>query len=406
MSIKNYILSFTVLSSMAVSGCTLFPVTGPHSDDIRSDASLNIKLKTEDTVDEAGTDYALVQVTKPLITTIEAGAREKKLTDAMVWPAQEEGDNILVAVGDRLSITVFESRPGGLFVPLEPGINQGNFVDLPSQTIDENGYLTIPYAGRIEAAGKFVHEIEQDIVQKLQRKAIDPQIVISFEDRGGSEISVVGAVNAATRYSLNFNKEKVLDAIARAGGPNIEGYETMVNLQRNGREYEIRFPALMEIPAKNVYLKPNDTVYLSSEPETFALFGATGFAGEYQFNTRHLKLSEALARGQGLNDLQADPSEVYVYRLENKSYIDQLIALENDDQASQSNKLDLLESQVPTAYKFDLREGGGFFLTQQFPIEDGDIVYVGNAETVEVLKFLSLLNPGSVTTVNTRTAGD
>src|SRR5215471_12236648 len=39
-------------------------------------------------------------------------------------------------------------RPaGGLFIPLEAGIRPGNFIRLPNQAVDNNGNITVPYAG-------------------------------------------------------------------------------------------------------------------------------------------------------------------------------------------------------------------------------------------------------------------
>jgi polysaccharide export outer membrane protein len=62
--------------------------------------------------------------------------------------------------------------------------------------------------------------------------------------------------------------------------------------------------------------------------------------------------------------------------------------------------------EMSVIYKFDLRDPYGYFLSQKFPIVNNDVIYIGNAETVELLKLLNIVNPSSVTTINTRQVGN
>jgi protein involved in polysaccharide export with SLBB domain len=61
---------------------------------------------------------------------------------------------ITLGIGDVVSVTIFEREPGGLFVPSEPGARPGNFVTLPDQVVDNNGNITVPYAGTVRALGR------------------------------------------------------------------------------------------------------------------------------------------------------------------------------------------------------------------------------------------------------------
>lgn len=401
---KNTLLTFLAFStSLALSSCTTLPVAGPHSDDIRGGAAVSAKLPEPVATAEAPAPeqgYVLIEVTQPLLSLMKTREEMVSTLESKDWPAFMENQAVLLNVGDTLSVSLYESQAGGLFVPAEAGVRPGNFIEISPQTIDKSGNITIPYAGAIKAAGRSAGEIEKAIVSALKDKAIEPQAVVSVTRRGGSEVSILGAVNNPQRYPLNFNGEKILDAISRAGGPSAAGYDTIVKLQRGGKESFIRFDRLVQDADRNIFLLPNDTVYLLNEPKRFNLFGAVEFPNEYDFDTTNLTLSKAVGKGGGLNDDKADPSEVYIYRREDKNYL-QYLNLDVD-----SGSFDAFADIVPVVYKVDLRDAGGYFVAQQIPVRDNDVVYVSNAETTELQKFLAIMNPTSVTTINTRSAVD
>ena len=83
-------------------------------------------------------------------------------------------------VGDTVGVTIFESAAGGLFIPSEGSVRPGNFIELPNQLVDKSGYITVPYAGPIRAAGRTPQEVEGEIVQKLKARAIEPQAVVTL----------------------------------------------------------------------------------------------------------------------------------------------------------------------------------------------------------------------------------
>jgi polysaccharide export outer membrane protein len=64
------------------------------------------------------------------------------------------------------------------------------------------------------------------IVNNLKPRAIEPQAVVALVDQRASSVSVLGEVNTPTRFPANASGERLLDAIARAGGPRNPGYET------------------------------------------------------------------------------------------------------------------------------------------------------------------------------------
>src|SRR5262249_37920585 len=142
-----------------------------------------------------------------------------------------------------------------------------------------------------------------------------------------SLISVLGDVNTPARFPAAQAGERLLDAITRGGGPKSQGFDSWVMLERDGRRATLPFGALVYEPSNNIYVRPNDTIYLYREPQTFLAFGATGSGAlgvpnQFPFDQWRLSLAEAVAKAGGLNDLRADPGAVFIYRGEPRKLLE------------------------------------------------------------------------------------
>jgi polysaccharide biosynthesis/export protein len=298
-------------------------------------------------------------------------------------------------VGDIVSVTIFESSAGGLFIPTEASVRPGNFVTIPNQAVDDRGNISVPYAGIIRAKGRTQVEVQQAIVDALKNRAIEPQVVVSLVDQRTSLISVLGEVNRPARFPANMEAEKILDAITRAGGPKSQGFDTFVSLERGGRRATVPFGALVYQPSNNISVHAGDTIYVYTEPQTFLAFGATvsgavavgggggGGAGgsQLRFDAWRVTLAEAMARAGGLNDALAEPASVFLYRGEPR-------------QVAQRLGVDCSKFEgpiIPIIYNVNLRDPAGFFLATAFEIRNKDVLYVSNATSVQITKFLLYL---------------
>jgi polysaccharide biosynthesis/export protein len=347
--------------------CSIFPASGPASSDIR-----------KGTQDPASLPYALVRVTPDVEKVLE----RKTPRIAQVFPERGGPAEIRFGIGDVISVTVFESAAGGLFIPLEAGVRPGNYITLPNQAVDNNGNITVPYAGTIRAKGLTVVEVQASIVDKLKNRAFDPQAVVAVVEQRASSISVLGEVGAPSRFPVNPNGERLLDVIARAGGPRNPGYDTWVMLERNSHQASAPFAALINLPANNVWVKPQDTVYVYTQPLTFTAFGASGTQGHVPFAAWRLSLAEALGKAAGLNDNLADPASVFLYRGEPRELAEAL----GVDCAKFSGPI------IPIIYNLNLRDPSGYFLAANFEMRNKDVIYTSNAYAVESTKFLSYLH--------------
>jgi polysaccharide biosynthesis/export protein len=382
-----------------LTACSQLPVDGPSQRDIRSGAATAL-------LTERGTivfDYAMVDITRSVVELADYVGPGSffRTFGAGHGPAPA----IRVGVGDIVQVSVFESASGGLFIPAEASVRPGNFVTLPSQTIDRSGTLTVPYAGDIKAAGRSIPEIQRDIEAKLANRAIEPQAVVAMVEQNASEVAVTGdVVSGANKFRIRPAGERVLDVIARSGGLRYPGYEIFVTLQRNNRRATVYFPALINHPGENIYVLPGDLIYVYREPQKFVAVGAlgsvnqtSGVTGQFAFDQERLSLNEALAKTGGLQDARADPTQVFVYRME---YRDTLARM-----GVNLSKFPPNQKFVPTIYRANFRDPSSFFYAQSFPMRNKDIIYAANADAVEVDKFLAYVSTITSTAAGSTTNG-
>jgi len=381
---------FALVVVTLLPACSLLPGTGPKSDAVNGNATAGVKSA-------APLPYVLVDVTADTIGFL---SQPNLITFQGVFPDKRAKPNQVVGVGDVLNISIFEAAPGGLFTPGQAaGARPGNFVDLPAQAVDQKGSISVPYAGEIPAAARTIPEIQQAIVARLRNRAIEPQVVVSLNQQHSSVVSVLGDVNTPGVLALNSVGERMLALIARAGGPKFEAVESYVTLQRDGQRVKVLLSRVVHDPRENIFIRPNDVIFLTRESPTFTALGALnqnvfGFNSEISFDVETLTLAQAMGKAGGLNDQQSDPSELYVYRYEDRHFLEKF--------GIDTTKFTL--EKIPTIYRLNLRDPSGMLLAAAFQMRTKDVMYVANAKVVDYYKLLVLINNTAVTTSTTANA--
>src|SRR6266702_7498712 len=378
------------LFAVGLASCGLLPNTGPRSDDIKADATAGVQSA-------ASLPYALVDVSADTIGFL---SQPNIISFKGEFPDKRPKPNQVVGVGDVLNISIFEAAPGGLFTPGQAaGARPGNFVDLPPQAVDQKGSVYVPYAGEIPAAARTIPEIQQAIVARLRNRAIEPQVVVSLNQQHSSVVSVLGDVNTPGVLALNSVGERLLALIARAGGPKYEAIESYVTLQRDGKRVKVLLSRVVHDPRENIFIRPNDVIFLTRESPSFTALGALnqnifGTNTEIPFDVETLTLAQAMGKSGGLNDQQSDPSEIYVYRYEDRRFLEKL--------GVDTTKFTL--DRVPTIYHVNLRDPAGMLLASAFQMKIKDVMYVANAKVVDYYKLLTLISNTAATTSATANA--
>ncbi|EJW11982.1 periplasmic protein WcbC [Rhodovulum sp. PH10] len=316
--------------------------------------------------------------------TVDVLANHEPSVLAGVFTDRRPPSSITFGVGDVVNVTIFEAAAGGLFIPIEAGVRPGNFVTLPSQTVDNDGNISVPYAGVIKAAGRTNVQVQNEIVNRIKNRAIEPQVVVSLGEQRTSLVSVVGDVRSPVRYpsAAAGAQDRITDAITRAGGISGNGWETWVLLERNGKRATVPFANLIYMPSNNIYVQPGDRIYVYREPMKFLAFGATGQQGEFNFDAWKINLAQAVAKAGGLYDLQADPGSVFLYRREPRE-VAELLGIDCSKYPT---------GLIPVIFTVSFQDPAGYFLATKLEMRPFDVLYVANAPQVDATKFLDFVN--------------
>jgi len=371
----------------ALSACTFLPSAGPSDYRIRKEAGR---------IAHGGASYQLLPVDGATIEALQrfaprpsyasAGGRDvMKLFRQRGIEALGQGSAQAIQPGDVVHVAIFEAG-GGLFQPMAADGRGGGtpVTSLPAQPIDQQGEITVPYAGRVRALGRLPSDLEQEITSLLTGKTVDPQVIVTVMQReGGDLVSVGGDVKASRQVPVTLAGTRLIDAITAAGGPTARPHEVMVTVTRHGTTRSDTLQSIFDSPGKNILLQPADTVLLRNVSLSYMVFGAGGTVGSVPIDVEDLTLAQAMAKTGGANDMRANPAAVFIYREESRKVLESV---------GKSAQLSPGSGPVPVIYHLQLQDPEGFFYANNFNVRDQDIVYYANATSVGVGKFMSLLN--------------
>lgn len=287
--------------------------------------------------------------------------------------------------GDVIEITILDTGEDGLFSSTDSKtLNLGRF------TVDSSGNVTLPFVGKQHVVNSSPEALQGTIVAGLKGSAVNPQAVVTVVDRPSSGFIVNGDVRSAGRFPLSARKEKVLDAIALAGGTTATPGAATVTLIRGSKRATAPIERVMNDSSQNVYLLPDDQLYVGKDAPTFTAFGAFKSVGEFEFEPDQLTLMQAFSRAGGLLDDQADARNFYVVR-------NQTIDSADDCTNTTNNSSAPYVSNKPAIYRVDMTDVSNLALMQQFKVMDGDILYAANSSMVNFAKLFTIFQKSAPT---------
>jgi polysaccharide biosynthesis/export protein len=281
----------------------------------------------------------------------------------------------VISPGDLIDVTVFEN------VKDDPLLgNTGQRVSGLSQLqVDGQGYIYIPYAGRIKAAGQTPEGLRQAITRQLEDQTPDPQVSITRAAGEGSTVSIAGQAGANGVYPIEASTRTLAAMLAKSGGVTIDPAVAIVRVTRGGRTGKVWLQDLYEDPSLDIALRPGDKIVVEEDTRSFIALGATGTQNLVPFESETLSALEAIATVGGLSTNAADPTGVFVLRDESEE-IARAVLGRND-----------LVGDQRIVYVLNLTEPTGLFEARDFQIRDGDTLYVTEAPFVQWQKTLGAI---------------
>lgn len=288
----------------------------------------------------------------------------------------------VIRPGDTLGLTVYENVDEGLLA--ERGVNSSVLEEVQ---VDGSGYIFVPYAGRIRAAGNTPERLRQIITEKLDAQTPDPQVLVRRVAGDGATVSLIGEVGAQGVYAIERPTRTLTAMLAQAGGVVIEPEIARITLIRGNERGTVWLQDLYEHGELDIALRSGDRILVEEDTRAYSALGATGAQSIVPFESQTLSAIEAIATVGGLNTNLADPTGVFVFRNEPAEIANAVLA-RND-----------LSGDQRIVYVLDLTEPTGMFMARDFSIRDGDTVYVTEAPYVQWQKTLSIIT-GTAAGVN------
>ncbi|WCM25712.1 polysaccharide export protein [Sphingomonas sp. QA11] len=351
--------------STSLAACATFPSSGPTGAQIQRDVArpqvpLGIKIIEVNNV-------ASLPPAEPQ-PTVDLPTLPPTPTD-MVGPGDVLGISIYEA-----GVTLFGRGPtaaAGIGGAVSGSFDtSANAQTLPPTRIDDNGNITVPYAGRLHVAGKTVGQIQTQIRDALNGMSQNPQVLVSLRDAISNTVIVGGEVARPGRLVLQTNRETLIDAIALAGGYRGNAKDLTLRINRQDHNFDIRYSALEKNPALDVGVYPGDRLTLVSDPQSYSVLGASGRVDLIPFSRSSLNLAEAVSTAGGSNPNAGDPAAIFLLRY--------VTSAEGHEE--------------PVVYHLNMMNVGSYFLAGRFPVRNKDILYFGNSKANQASKVASFVS--------------
>ncbi|MCX7567501.1 polysaccharide biosynthesis/export family protein [Sulfitobacter sp. F26169L] len=308
------------------------------------------------------------------ITSLTAARTGSSFPNELLSASGPSSD--VIRPGDTLSLTIFENIEDGVLARGNAGSTNLNSIQ-----VDGAGFIFIPYAGRVRAAGNSPNRLREIITNKLSALTPEPQVVVTRAPGDGATVSVLGdGVATQGVYPIQRSNDTLTELLAVAGGMTAPSEVVRISLLRNHKTGDFWFEDIYKNPRLNFTLRSGDQVLVERDPRTFTILGAIGEQTNQPFQSRQPSALEAVAQVGGLDSERADPTGIFVVREHSAGFVNTLL-----------QRTDIVTEQS-VIYVMDLTKPNGIPLARQFDIHDGDTIYVTEAPSIKWRKTFETIS--------------
>ena len=351
-------MRLTLIVAMALLAACSLPRSGPSKSEIYSGA-----------VEKGGNTHVIYvndHVARTTNFTPSYG-----FSNSFLGAGQVGADEI--RAGDVLGLAIWENVDDGLLTSLG-----ASSTALQEIQVDSGGYIFVPYAGRVQAAGNTPDQLRQVITERLATQTPDPAVTVTRVAGDGATVSVMGKVTAQGVYPIERPTRSLSAMLARAGGVSIEPEIAVITVKRGNNNGKVWLTDLYSNSSNDIALRPGDVILVEEDQRSFTALGALGGQTRVPLGNEMINAVEAVAMVGGLNSNLADPTGVFILRDEPEQVASRVLGK-------------TVQGSQRIAYVLDLTRPNGLFLARDFLIRDEDTVYVTEAPYVQWQKRLAAL---------------
>lgn len=294
----------------------------------------------------------------------------------------------VIQPGDTLTLTIYENVQDGLLAS-----EGANAAVIEEVQVDDSGFIFIPYAGRVRAAGNTPNALRELLTRQLDEQTPDPQVVVRRAAGDGATVAVAGGVSAQGIIPLSRPTRSLTGVLAAAGGLSIEPEVARVTVVRGGHRGTVWFNDLFAHPQLDIAMRGNDRILVEEDTRTYTAIGATGTQARVPFDSQTISAMEALATVGGLSSTLGDPTGIFILRNEPEEIARHVLG--RDD----------IHGAQRMIYVIDMTEPVGLFEARDFIIRDEDTIYVTTAPFSQFSQILGAItgtasSAGAIANIN------
>jgi len=287
--------------------------------------------------------------------TIESG----DVLSVVVWDHPELSNSATVATGGPVGLGADASTSAATAPP-------AGFM------VDHEGMIQFPYAGPIKVAGLTQDQARNMLASKLSKYLRQPKVTLRVQSFRSKRVYVDGEVKNPGLQAINDIPMTLVEAINRAGGVLPSGDQSQIIINRNGTNYFINLPELVQrgVNPGSIMLANGDVVRVRSRDESKVFVsGEVVSPRALPMHNGRLTLNEALGESGGINPTSGDGSQIYVIR---KQGAEQVV------------------------YQLDGRSPGALAMAESFELSPKDVVFVAATPLANWHRSISLILPGAL----------
>ena len=200
-----------------------------------------------------------------------------------------------------------------------------------SYQIDEDGTVSLPLLGRVQAGGLTLSQFEVDLTRDLKKQVINPHVTANMIEARHQPVSVMGEVTTPGSQMIQGDKT-LFDVIAAAGGLKPDAGD-IIRITRRASEGQLNLPdevidkdagnssatvkvhdvVDMRDPRANVRVRANDEVFVARGPVLYVIGNVHKPGGFTISQGKQVYTLEALSLAEGFT-LNAAPSNARILR--------------------------------------------------------------------------------------------
>ena len=359
-------------TGLVVFGLTACASSGPRTANIVNSPNATVVAR------QVAERYAVIEVDRAV-----AQQASRALVETPSFFPDTGPTGVVIGPGDVLQITIVNTRTDGFVDFGGSALSPISTTTLPAQTVSEAGTVSVPPVGRVNARGQSIPAFENALRERLSEVLVSPEVIVQMVDRRSARTTLLGQVRQTGSIPLNEVDTRLVDLIAAAGGTQGRPEDLRVSLSRRGQTRTIPLDTLFAQPRFNIHALPGDVISIEPPEKRLAVVGAGGVNTTLTFNEPQVTLTDALGRIGGFRGASGDRRGIFLYREMPRD----VVAAMGTDVSNFAGPM------VPTIFRFDFREPTILFVTQNFGVGDGDVLYLADNINQEIASVLAAINP-------------